>query len=129
MVNSKPFQSLIAVKAMRPKFNLKKMQILTCIFFTSFFCKAQQQLDTLVDFNDYTEFPYSIYQVQDSGYIFVTSGNYPVTNTRYIEFNKLNKDGSIAFQKVFGWLGYQLFVGLSGSLKPTFDGGWAFGGS
>ena len=59
--------------------------------------------------------------MQDSGYIFITKCN------DSIEFNKLNKNGSILYQKIFGFQDRQLYVGLSNSLKPTFDGGWAFG--
>jgi hypothetical protein len=113
----------------KPKFCYKKVQVFICIFLLSFSCNAQQFIDTVVDYNNYLEFPCSVYQVQDSGYIFVTSGVDLPANTYWTEFNKLNTDGSIAFQKVFGWPGYKLFVGSSGSLKPTFDGGWAFGGA
>ena len=91
-----------------------------CLF--SLECLAQQNFDTLVDYNNTAEFPYSIYQESDSGYNFITSGN------NEIEFNKLNKDGSLSFQKNFGIPGTNLFVGLSNSLKQTFDGRYAFGG-
>jgi len=114
---------------MKQKLIIKKVQIIICIFLISKSGIAQQNFDTLVDFNNYVEFPYSVNQTQDSGYIFITSGDDYPQNTYWIEFNKLNKDGSIAFQKFFGFPGYQCYVGFSGSLKPTYDGGLAFGGS
>ena len=107
---------------MKVKSTLRQAQIFLCACLLSFNIFAQQNFDTVVDYNNALEFPYSVYQVGDSGYIFITSGN------ASIEFNKLNKDGSVAFQKVFGFPDIRLYVGLSNSLKPTFDGGWVFGG-
>lgn len=98
------------------------MQSILCICLFSFNGFAQQNFDTLVDYNYAAEFPYSIYQVADSGYIFTTAGN------NLIEFNKLNKDGSLLFQRLFGIPISRLYSGLSNSLKKTFDGGYAFGG-
>src|SRR6185369_13144748 len=111
---------------MEIKFKIRQAQVLVCACLLSLDCFAQANFDTLVDYNNYLEFPYSIYQEQDSGYIFITSGDDYNTQTYYVEFNKLNKNGSIAFQKKFGFLGYQCYVGFSNSLKPTFDGGWVF---
>ncbi len=107
---------------MKQGFLKKQVQsiLCTCLFSLNIF--AQQNFDTLVDYNYATEFPYSIYQEADSGFIFITSGN------NGIEFNKLNKDGSLAFQKLFGIPLTKLYVGLSNSLKKTFDGGYVFGG-
>jgi hypothetical protein len=114
---------------MEPKFHYKKMQIFICIFFTTFFCKAQQSFDTLVNYSTYGEFPYSIYQAQDSGYIYLTSGDDYPNNTYWMEFSKMNTDGSVSFHKIFGFPGHKLYCAFSSSLKPTFDGGWAFGGA
>ncbi len=107
---------------MKVKSTLRQAQFILCACLLSLNIFAQQNFDTVVDYNYSSEFPYSIYQVQDSGYIFITRGN------DSIEFNKLNKDGSLAFQKIFGFQDRQLYVGMSNSLKPTFDGGWIFGG-
>ena len=113
---------------MRRKLVMRQVLIIFSTCFLSIICKGQQNFDTLVDYHNYDELPYSVCQTQDSGYVFITSGDDYPNNTYWIEFNKLNKDGSIAFKKTFGYLGYQLYVGLSNSLKPTFDGGWVFGG-
>ena len=107
---------------MKIKSKFRQAQILLCACFFSLNTLAQQYFDTLVDYNNNAEFPYSIYQVNDSGYIFITSGD------TSIEFNKLDKYGNVVFQNIFGFLGKQLYVGFPNSLKPTFDGGWIFGG-
>lgn len=114
---------------MKQKFILKQVQVIACICFFYFNCTAQQNFDSLYSYNGYGEFPYSIHQVQDSEYIYITSGDDYPNNTYWMEFNKLNTDGSVVHNKIFGWLGYQLFVGASASLKLTFDGGWVLGGS
>ena len=105
---------------------LKKLLCLIIIFLVNkpFIdkCLSQVNFDTTVDYNNGAEFPYSIYQVADSGYIFITSGN------NQIEFNKLKENGSVSFQKTFGLTNTRLYVGLSNSLKPTYDGGFVFGG-
>ncbi len=107
---------------MKSGFIKKHVQSILCTCLFSLNCFSQQNFDTLVDYNYAAEFPYSIYQVADSGYIFTTAGN------NLIEFNKLNNDGSLLFQKLFGIPVSRLYSGLSNSLKKTFDGGYAFGG-
>ena len=107
---------------MKVKSTIRQAQFILCACLLSFNLGAQQNFETVVDYNYALDFPYSVYQVTDSGYIFITGGN------DSIEFNKLNMDGSLAFQKVFGFPDIRLYVGLPNSLKPTFDGGWVFGG-
>src|SRR5437868_6588721 len=104
---------------MELKFRFKKMQIFICIFFITFFCKAQSGFDTIIDYNNYLVFPYSINQSADSGYVYITSSDtYPSADS--LEFFKLNKDGSFGHIKQFGFSGYRLYVGLSHSMKHTF---------
>ncbi len=108
--------------------NILRQALILSACLLSFFCTAQQNFDTLYHINYYTELPYSVHQTQDSGYIYITSGDDYSTNTYWMECNKLNTDGSVNFQKIFGFVGAQCYVGFSGSLKQTVDGGWVFGG-
>ena len=115
------------MKNQQTRFLWQTLLVGACLLSLS--CKAQQSIDTLLHYLNYDEFSLSILQDQDSGYVYVTPSFDYATNTYLNEFTKLNKDGSVAFQKIFGYLGSQCYVGNYGSLKHTFDGGWIAGGA
>lgn len=101
---------------------VRQAHFFLCACLLSLSSFGQQSFDTLYDYNYSAEFPYSIYQTIDSGYIFITSAKDSIL------FTKINKDASLSRQKTFGFQSDNLYVGMSNSLKPTFDGGWVFGG-